>query len=74
MVVRGVPVVGDLGRGAAGGDQMRLGLDGGGEAGVQPGVLAGQQLVVHGLADQRVPELVVTVPVGHHQLGGDGGA
>ncbi|RAN93753.1 hypothetical protein GUI43_06575 [Micromonospora noduli] len=74
VVVRGVPVVGDLGRGAAGGDQMRLGLDGGGEAGVQPGVLTGQQLVVYGLADQRVSELVVTVPVGHHQLGGDGGA
>ena len=50
------------------------GLDGGGVPGVQPGVLAGQQLVVDGLADQRVPELVVAVGVGHHELGGDGGA
>ncbi|MGA4729983.1 hypothetical protein ACPB67_21400 [Micromonospora taraxaci] len=74
VVVRGVPVVGDLGRGPPGGDQVRLRLDRGGEAGVQSGVLAGEQLVVYGLADQRVPELVVTVAVGHHQLGGHGGA
>ncbi|MCF0097132.1 hypothetical protein B0E54_06001 [Micromonospora sp. MH99] len=74
VVVRRVPVVGDLGRGAAGDHQVRLGLDRGGEPRVQPGVLAGQQLVVHGLADQGVPELVVAVRVGHHQLGGDRGA
>ena len=74
VVVRGVPVVGDLGRGAAHRDQVRLGLDRLGVAGVQPGVLAGQQVVVHRLADQRVPELVAAVGVDDDQLGGDDGA
>ena len=74
VVVRGVPVVGDLGRGAAGRDEVRRGLDRGGVAGVQPGVLAGQQVVVHRLADQRVAELVSAVGVGDDELGGDGRA
>ena len=52
-----------------GGDQLRLGLDRLGVAGVQPGVLAGQQVVVHRLADQRVPELVAAVRVDDDQLG-----
>jgi hypothetical protein len=41
---------------------------------VQPGVLAGQQVVVHRLADQGVAELVSAVGVGDDELGGHGRA
>ena len=49
----------------------RPGLDGRRVAGVQPGVLAGQQVVVDGLAHQGVPELVAAVGVGQDELRGD---
>jgi hypothetical protein len=73
VVVRGVPVVGDLGGCAAHRDQLRLGLDRLRVAAVQAGVLAGQQVVVHRLADERVAELVPPVGVHDDELGRDDG-
>ena len=61
-VVRRVPVVGHLDGGAAGRNQRRIGVDGLGEAAVQPAVLARQQVFVHRLADQLVPERVAVGP------------
>ena len=65
-VVRRVPVVSHLDGGPAGRNQRRVGVDGRGEAAVQPSVLARQQVFVHRLADQLVPERVaIPAPVQH---------
>ena len=42
-----------------------------GQPSMQPGPLTGQQVGVDGLADQRVPERVALVAVGHQQLVSD---
>jgi hypothetical protein len=61
-----------LGRGPARWYQRRIGADGLGEPAVQLAALAGQQLVVDGLADQRVPEHEA-LGVGQQHVGGDRG-
>ena len=70
-VVRRVPVVSHLDGGPAGRNQRGVGVDGLGEAAVQPSVLARQQVFVHRLADQLVPERVAVAPrvqhVGDHR-------
>ena len=71
-VVRRVPVVSHLDGGPAGRNQRRVGVDGLGEPAVQAAVLARQQVVVHGLADQFVPERVA-VPAGVQHVGGHRG-
>ncbi|GGM74701.1 hypothetical protein GCM10010106_21490 [Thermopolyspora flexuosa] len=63
VVAGRVPVVGDLEGGPPGRHQRPVAFDLLGVPGVQPAVLPGQQLVVYGLADQRVPERV-GAPVG----------
>jgi hypothetical protein len=68
QVVRGHRVVGELGRRAllpVLGEVL-------GVAGVQPAALAGQQLGVDRLAQQRVPEDVGIARVGHQHVVGDG--
>ena len=71
-VVRRVPVVSHLDGGPAGRNQRRVGVDGLGEPAVQAAVLARQQVVVHGLADQLVPERVA-VTAGVQHVGGHRG-
>ena len=67
-----VPVMRLLGRGPPGRDQRRVSADGLREPAVQLAALAGQQLVVHRLADQRVPEHEA-VRVGQQHVGGHRG-
>ena len=57
-VMRRVPVVRLLDVRPARRDERRVGVDRPGEPGVHGGVLARQQVRVHGLLDQRVPERV----------------
>ena len=71
-VVGRVPVVRLLHVGPPVADQRRVGVDRERELGVHLAVLAGQQVLVHGLADQRVPERV-PVGGGHQHVAGDGG-
>ena len=59
------PVVGDL-RSAVPPDQLGTVLQQRGEAGVQPGMLTGQQVVVDHLAQQRVTEAVSGLVGGQH--------
>lgn len=71
-IVRAVPVVGQPGRALVAADQRRIGLQGLGEAAVDPGPLARQQIVRDRLADQRVPEPVaLAVLVGLQDVGAD---
>ena len=72
---RGLLVVGELGvAGQLGSRAARATVaDRGGVPGVQPDPLAGQQVVVDGLAEQRVPEGVVPV-AGDEDVALDGGA
>ena len=69
--MRRVPVMSHLDGGPAGRNQRGVGVDGLGEAAVQPSVLTGQQVFVHRLADQLVPERVAVAPrvqhVGDHR-------
>ena len=65
-VVRVIPVMGLLDQPPAGGDQPGIGAEDLGEAGVQPGTLARQQVVVDGLADERVPERVSVLVRSQH--------
>jgi hypothetical protein len=58
-VVRRVPVVRLLDVGPPVADELRVGFDREREPGVHAAVLAGQQVLVHGLPDQRVPERVI---------------
>ncbi len=55
-VAGGVPVVGQLDGATRRGQDRQVALERLGEPGVQAGVLPRQQVVVEGLADQRVPE------------------
>ena len=71
-VVRRVPVVRHLDGGPPGRNQCRVGVDGLGEPAVQAAVLARQQVIVHGLADQLVPERVA-VTAGVQHVGGHRG-
>nr|BFE86964.1 hypothetical protein GCM10020093_095650 [Planobispora longispora] len=64
-VVAGQVVVGELRRGALAGGQQP------GELGVQAGPLAGQQVGVDGLLEQRVPEGVAVLAGGMQQAPGD---
>ena len=70
-VVGVIPVMRLFDQPPAGGDQPGIGAEDLGEAGVQPGALAGQQIVVDGLADERMPErvpvLVRAQHVGRHR-------
>ncbi len=59
--------------GPMGRHQAAVGVDGLGEPRVQPAVLARQQVIVHGLADQRVPEHEVPPSV-DQDVRGHGGA
>ena len=72
-VVGRVPVVGHLDVRSVRRHQVTVGLDGLREPRVQPAVLTRQQVVVHRLADQRVPEHVV-VGLGDQDVRGHGGA
>ncbi len=67
-----MPVVGDLDGRPARRHQGAVAVDLLREAGVQPGVLTGQQFVVDGLADQRVPEGVAAVGDLEHVAGHGG--
>ena len=83
-VVAGPDVRGERDREIAGG--MRVQGDLGGRGGrfgvlqgleklsVQPSSLAGQQVVVHGLGQQGMPEPVAVLPIGHQHLLVDGRA
>ena len=66
-----MPVMGHLDGGPAGRNQRVVGVDGLGEATVQASMLARQQVFVHRLADQLVPERVAVTPrvqhVGDHR-------
>jgi len=68
-------VAGELGGDGRLGDvaeRLRAMLERGRDATVQRGVLAGQQVVVHGLADERVAEPVRRVGPDHEHVVGDG--
>ena len=65
-VVRRVPVVSHLDGGPAGRNKRGVGVDGLGETAVQPSVLARQQVFVHRLADQLMPERVAVAPRVQH--------
>ncbi len=72
QVVRGVPVVGELGR--ARGVITRSRLEGPRERGMQPGPLARQQVVVHGFLEESVAEDIALDAgrrIGHEHLPGD---
>ena len=71
-VVGRMPVVCLLNRGPAGLHQPRIGADGLGEPAMHLAALAGQQLIVHGLPDQRVPERIA-VGVGEQHICRHGG-
>ena len=71
-VVGRMPVVCLLNRGLAWLHQPRIGADGLGEPAVHLAALAGQQLIVHGLPDQRVPERIA-VRVGKQHICRHGG-
>ncbi len=74
-VVGVVPVAGQPGGPFVGGDERGVGLQGLGEAAVEPGAFAGQQVVADRLADQGVPEAVaVAVGGGREDARVDGGA
>jgi len=57
-----------LGRGARDFGQPALVSEQVGQAGVQPGPLAGQQVGVDRFPQQRVPERVSLLAIGHEQL------
>jgi hypothetical protein len=71
-VVRAIPVMGQFDREPPGRQQGGVSLERLRVAGVQTGVLAGQQIVVDGLADQGVPERV-PVAVDDEDVRGDRG-
>ncbi len=64
-VVAGEAVLGELGGGSGHLGKPPLVAEQGGEAGMQPGPLAGQQVGIDGLAEQRVPERVSAAAIGH---------
>ncbi len=75
QVVGGVVVHGELGRDAAGrqlAEQPRVELERLGDRGVQRRPLARQQVVVDGLADERVAEGVRAVVAGDQHVAGHG--